>query len=216
MNTTYKILPVIAIATVIGVAAYLMHQHTPTEEPVTPTAESRHPRPRPEPIAPQPGLEAMRMERDALAASLEKVEADRDAAMHSAQLYKELAQLPLKDALKQRYPTRRHVTAAMGSLVGRMVTMQAEVDPSKELGDLPPEEARRLMAAANEMMTELLALNIAEKSLQDKTDGENSEDPADHAAVFAYGALELDEQQFHGDTAGFMESSWNQVILSRL
>lgn len=191
MSTIQKTLIASAVIAAIGLAVYQTNRDRKPPQPVSAAEEAaRHP------SIPK----RIRQEKDALVKVLEQTEADRDAAKRSARFYQELSEQLKKDSASRGYPSQRHVTATMGDLVGRIVRMQADMeartlaDPSIDLGDLPLEEQQRLMAESERMMTEANELMLADRAFREK--GESPEDPVDHAAAFAYGALGLDETQF--------------------
>jgi len=210
MSNIQKTLIASAVIAAIGLAVYQTIRDRKPPQPVSAAEEAaRHPsipkQIRQEKdalvkVLEQTEADQIRQEKDAVVKVLEQTEADRDAAKRSARFYQELSEQLKKDSASRGYPSRRHVTATMGDLVGRIVHIQADMeartlaDPSFDLGDLPLEEQQRLMAESERMMTEANELMLADRAFREK--GESPEDPVDHAAVFAFGALGLDETQF--------------------
>lgn len=144
---------------------------------------------------------------DALAYSLAQAQAEkqkltleRDAAERLAQVYKELAQSRENSGLTNKYPTERHLTAALGRMVrGQFLSSLALGDKKPE--DLTPEEKSLLVSSSAQMLSDYAELTQAAVKLQhQKQSGAQAEsaarDPVDDMTVFAYGMLDLNEQQF--------------------
>lgn len=120
--------------------------------------------------------------------------AQRDAAERLARLYKEVATSREAADVTDQFPTARHVTAAMGRLMRKCVLMQ-EALKGKNQEELSPEEQEVMKSGGVAMMAEVTTL--AEAELQLSRQEQQPKDPVDDLTVFAYGALDLDEQQFH-------------------
>lgn len=207
MGTGQKVAMALAAAAAIGVAAYQTQKSHRLERELAATRERAEARgealsgggggvagagvvpdrsPRPESGLPDPVRARLQAERDQLIAQ-------RDAAERLARLYKEVATSREAAGMTNQFPTARHVTAAMGRLMRKCVLMQ-EALKARRMEDLSPEEQDVLKAGSVAMMGEVTTL--AEAELQLSRRAQEPKDPVDDLTVFAYGALDLDEQQF--------------------
>jgi hypothetical protein len=149
----------------------------------------------------EPANEASRRESQSLSAALaglqaerERLIAERDAAARLAQLYKEVATSRQATGTPEPYPTARHVTSAMGRLLRKSLMLQ-EAFKGKQLEDLSPEEQEMMKNGGVAMMREVATLTEARLHFSEQAQEAN--DPIDEMTVFVYGALDLDEPQFH-------------------
>lgn len=147
----------------------------------------------------------------ALEAERDRLIAERDAAERLARLYKELAALHPSEGAAGAFPTARHVTAAMGRLLRKNVLLQ-EALKGKRFEDLSSEEQEVMKNGGVALMREVATLT--EAGLQLGQQARETQDPIDEMTVFAFGALDLNEEQFRkvyalvrelqGDVAGLV------------
>jgi RNA polymerase sigma factor (sigma-70 family) len=91
------------------------------------------------------------------------------------------------------YPTSRHVTAALGRLLRKNVLLQ-EALKEKRFEELSVEEQEALKNGGVAILREVATLTEAE--LQLNQNAQEPTDPIDEITVYAYGALDLNEEQF--------------------
>lgn len=129
----------------------------------------------------------------ALEAERDRLIAERDAAERLARLYKEVATLRPPAGAVPAYPTSRHVTAALGRLLRKNVLLQ-EALKGKRFEELSVEEQEALKNGGVAILREVATLTEAELQLNQNT--KEPKDPIDEITVYAYGALDLNEEQF--------------------
>jgi RNA polymerase sigma factor (sigma-70 family) len=128
-----------------------------------------------------------------LQAERDRLVAERDAAERLARLYKEVTTLRPSDGAVPAYPTARHVTAALGRLLRKNVLVQ-EAFKGKRFEELSPEEQEVMRNGGVAILREVATLTEAEHQLSQHA--QEPKDPIDEMTVFAYGALDLNEEQF--------------------
>lgn len=207
MGTVQKAAVALALAGSIGVAAYQTHRCARLERELAATRE----RAAVNAEAPSPigsantgsgtSLSAGKSAPDSIDAARAELQADRDrlvaqrdAAERLAQMYKEIATSREAAVATNQFPTARHVTAARGRLTRKTVLLQESLK-GKKSEDLSPEEQMLMRSGGVALMAEVTTL--AEADLQLSRRAQEPKDPVDDLTVFAYGALNLNEQQFH-------------------
>lgn len=128
-----------------------------------------------------------------LQAERDRLIEQRDAAERLSRLYKEVATHREAAGATHELPTPRHVKAAMGRLMRKSVLMQ-EALKGKKPEELSLEEQQAMQSGGVAMLGEVAAL--AEAELQWSRQTLEPRDPIDDLTVFAFGALDLQEEQF--------------------
>lgn len=203
MGTVQKVAIALAAAGTIGVAAYQTQKSHRLESELAVTREQVKALSSGSSRA--AGMEAAtggsnKLDYDSLNAAWAKLQAERDrlvaqrdAAERVAQLYKEVATSREAAGATNQFPTARHVKAAMGRLMRKSVLMQ-EAFKTNKLEGLSLEDQEMMKSGGVAMLGEVSTLAEAELQLSRRT--QDPKDPVDDLTVFAYGALDLDEQQF--------------------
>lgn len=205
MTTLQKTLGGLIVAGAVGVAVYQTHKNTQlrqqlavldaqttAQEEASVTANN----------ADETQVDSLKTENSDLAASLaeaqaekKKLAAERDDAQRMARLYKELADSRENTGVTNKYPTQRHVTAAMGKLM-RKAALGQESLRGKKWEELTPEERNAMMSGGLALVGEYTELAQAALKFGQASDGATPKDLVDEKTVLAYGALDLSEQQF--------------------
>lgn len=200
MTSFQKTLITCTILGAIGVAVYQTHQNISLQRELeglrrqmaAPTTNQTS-------VA---AIDAPSTNADALAYSLAQAQAEkarltleRDAAERLARMYKELAQSRENSGITNKYPTRRHVTAALGRML-RSQFLAAENLKDKKLEELTAEERSLMLSSSARMMSDLAEITQAGAKLKQDGATESLRDPVDDLTVFTYGVLDLDERQF--------------------
>lgn len=197
MNTVRKAAVALVAAGSVGTAAYQTQKSHRLERELAETRERFESKTN----APSGTAAAHKSQDRALDAALTRLHgerdrliAERDAAERLARLYQEVAASREAAGATNQFPTTRHVTAARGRLMRKCVLMQEGMQEKKP-EEMSAGEQEVMKSAGVAMMAEVTTL--AEAELQLSRQEQQPRDPVDELTVFAYGALDLDEQQFH-------------------